>query len=689
MSHRLGVDVGGTFTDLVLFDESRGSLRVAKTPSTPHNQAIGVAEGIAKICADALTSPDDIHFLIHGTTVATNALLERRGVTCALITTEGFRDVLQIGRQDRPHLYDAFVRRPEPIVPRHLRFEAHERMLHTGEVLTPLDETKVRSVVRQIRQLGAVAIAVCLLHAYANPAHERRIGEIIAEEYPEAIVTLSHEILAEFKEFERMSTTVVNAYVMPIVKSYLDSLQERMADMGIPSELHIMQSNGGLMTGRTASAKSVHTILSGLAAGAVGAQSVARLADADSFISVDMGGTSFDICLCHKGRIALTREGEIASLPVRVPMMDIHTLGAGGGSIAWIDSGGALRVGPQSAGAEPGPACYAQDGQEATVTDANLVLGRLNPAFFVGGEIPLEIELARQAIERRIARPLGLSIEAAAEGIVRVINATMTKGMRFVSVERGYDPRQFALIAFGGSGPVHATALAAELGMPRVIIPVAPGVTSALGLLVADFRHDYSRTLLRSIPGMDMPELNLAYTALEAEGLAQMLVEGVDPSAVVFTRSADLRYLGQGYELEVHVPPGLLTRQELRLVSERFVEAHRREYGYVKEENETVELVNLRVAAVGSLPKPTFDAKPISPRATVNPARALKNTRLVFFEGSFCPTPIYDRALLEVGDEVEGPAIVEQLDSTTVLPPGLVAGVDPYNNLVIDLHAHC
>ena len=684
MSYRLGVDVGGTFTDLVLFDEQNQRTHLAKIPSTPGNQAIGVSEALTKVCTNSGIQPQEIRFLIHGTTVATNALLERKGVKCALITTEGCRDVLHIGRQNRPQLYDTFARRPAPLVPRHLRFEVRERMLHTGKVLTPLDEDQVRAAVRKIKQQGIMAIGVCLLFAYANPGHEQQIGEIVAELYPEAIVSLSHEILGEFKEYERMSTTLVNAYVMPIVKRYLDDLQKRMGGMGIPSELHIMQSNGGVMTARTASAKSVHTILSGPAAGVVGAMAVARQAKADNFISVDMGGTSFDICLCHQGQITLTREGEIASLPVKVPMIDIHTLGAGGGSIAWIDSGGALRVGPQSGGADPGPACYGKGGREATVTDANLVLGRLNPDYFVGGEIPLDAALAYQAIEEMIAQPLGLTVERAAEGIIRVINASMIKGMRFVSVERGHDPREFALIAFGGGGPVHATALGAELGMPRVIVPIAPGVTSALGLLIADFRHDYSRTFLRAIPALDLTELNRAYAALEAEGIAQMLAEGVSEADVLLTRSADMRYFGQGYELEAAVPGGELGAGQLRNVCARFAAAHRREYGYIKEENDVMELVNLRVAAVGRLPKPEFQPESPSPRAKANPDRARKPTRPVYFSGRFTPTPIYERSLLEVGDTVQGPAVIEQVDSTTLLLPGQRALVDPYANLVVE-----
>ena len=503
MSVRLGVDVGGTFTDLVLFDAATNRIHFTKTSSTPANQAVGVEEGIRKVAGIAAVPPGEIEFFVHGTTVATNALLERKGVSCALLVTEGFRDVLQIGRQDRPKLYDWFAQRPTPLVPRAQTFEIRERMLHTGDVLTPLDEAQAREAIRAARAAGVTAIAVCLLHAYANPAHERRVGELIAEEFPDAEVSLSSDVIPEFREYERASTTAVNAYVMPIVRRYVARLADRTAAMGVPAELHIMQSNGGLMTARAAAEQSVRTMLSGPAAGVLGAVALARQAGFENVLSVDMGGTSFDICLAYDGSLRFTKESEIGSLPIKVPMIDIHTLGAGGGSVAWIDAGGALRVGPRSAGAQPGPACYGRGGDEATVTDANVVLGRIDPANFLGGEMALDAAAAWRAVEDRIARPLGLGVEEAAEGIVRVINATMVRGMRAVSVEKGYDPRDFAIVAFGGGGPLHAADLARELGVPSVLVPVMPGVTSALGLLVADLRYDVSATVRGSLASPD------------------------------------------------------------------------------------------------------------------------------------------------------------------------------------------
>jgi N-methylhydantoinase A len=685
MSYRVGVDVGGTFTDIVMFDERTNALHLTKVPSTVRNQSIGVVEGIRKLTARCDVAPEEIEFLIHGTTVATNALLERKGVPCALITTQGCRDILQIARQDRPSLYDSFARRPAALTPRRRRFEVRERMRYTGDIETPLDDAQAIEIIEQIKREGVDAIAVCLLHSYANPAHERRIGELIRTHYPEATVSLSHEVLSEFKEYERMSTTLVNVYVMPIVKRYLDDLEASVHDLGIRSPLHIMQSNGGVMTAATAAQRSVQTILSGPAAGVVGALAIAGQVGAEHIISIDMGGTSLDVSLCHGGRMSLTMENEVADLPVKAPMIDIHTLGAGGGSIGWIDPGGALRVGPQSAGAEPGPACYRRGCDLPTVTDANLVLGRLSPDYFVGGEMQLDLLAAREAIERVIAAPLGLTVERAAAGMIEVVNATMVKGMRYVSVERGFDPREFTVIAFGGAGPLHATALAAELDAPRVISPPMPGVTSALGLLVADFRHDYSQTYLCALHDVDLEALNRLYAGLEAEALAQMGREGIAETHVVFSRSVDARYLGQGYELEVAAPAGVLDETSLQVVQERFLDAHRRHYGYVKGEDEAVQLVNLRLTATGRLARPQFARSDISPGAMANPARALKGQRQVYFAGEYVPTPIYERSSLLAGDIVDGPAVIEQVDSTTLLGRQQRATVDGFGNLIIDL----
>ena len=681
MSYRLGVDVGGTFTDFALYDVENDRLEFGKTPSTPADQTVGVTQGLQQLVQRLGIPTSEITFFIHGTTVAVNALLERKGARTGLIVTSGFRDILHIGRQDRPSLYDWRIRRPDPLVPRHLRFEMRERVIHTGEVLVPLDLEDLQAVVEKLREAKVESVAVCLLHSYANPAHEQTIGRALAEALPGVTVSLSSDILPEFKEYDRMSTTTINAYVGSVMGRYLRSLQQGIAEVGVKSDLHIMQSNGGIMGAASAVEKPIHTILSGPAAGVIGGVAIANEAGQPNSISIDMGGTSFDICLSYQGEVRRTQESEIEGFPVKVPMVDIHTLGAGGGSIAWIDAGGALRVGPHSAGADPGPACYGRGGAEPTVTDANLVLGRLNPASFLGGDMALDIEQGHQAASDRIAGPLGLSVEEAAEGIIRVVNATMIKGIRVVSVAKGYDPREFCIVAFGGAGPVHASELASELDIPRVLVPIAPGVTSALGLLMADMRHDYVRTVLRLAAESDARELGHRYAEMEAEALDQMEREGLPPDGVNLVRLADVRYLGQGFELEVPVTGGTLDAGRMAELVERFHQAHKRRYGYANSDN-PVEIVNLRLTALAELPQPRLAAGQLN--GATNPPGAQKEQRHVYFNKRFVPTAIYDRSRLNPGDVVEGPAVIEQLDSTTVVWPAQQARVDPYRNLILD-----
>ena len=680
MSYRLGVDVGGTFTDLALYDTDTNRLEFAKTPSTPVNQALGVAAGIRELMDRHAVSPDRIGFFIHGTTVATNTLLERKGAKTALIVTAGFRDVLQIGRQDRPDLYDWRIRRSDPLVPRRLRFEARERVLHTGEALAPMEIDDLDNIVKRVKDAGIDAVAVCLLHSYANPVHEQAIGEAIRSELPDIPISLSHEILPEFKEYERMSTTTINAYVAPVMERYLRLLEESITDVGLSSDLYIMQSNGGTMGVETAIERPVHTILSGPAAGVIGAVAIAQQSGRPNSISIDMGGTSFDVSLSYRGEVRRTQESELERLPVKVPMVDIHTLGAGGGSIAWIDPGGALRVGPQSAGADPGPACYGNGGAEATVTDANLVLGRLRATSLLGGTMTLDEELARNVISERIARPLGLTVEEAAEGIVQVVNASMVKGIRVVSVSKGYDPREFALVAFGGAGPLHASELADEMDIPTVLVPVAPGVTSALGLLMADLRHDFAQTVLRPGNELSPTEITSWYEQLETQAMEQMAREDVAPEDVSLVRAADARYVGQGYEMEVLADSGKLEQRDVDQIVERFHDAHVRSYGYASRDN-AVEVVNLRVTALASMPRPDLTSD--SRNGDGDPSRARIGERSVYFRNEPKPTAIYDRSGLSPGDMIEGPAIVEQLDSTTVVWEDQTATVDNYLNLLL------
>lgn len=679
MSYRLGVDVGGTFTDFALYDTETNRLEFAKTPSTPANQAVGVAEGIGGLIERYGAAPGRVEFFIHGTTVATNTLLERKGARTALVVTAGFRDVMQIGRQDRPDLYDWRVRRSAPLVPRRLRFEVLERVTHTGEALIPIRDEELARVVDDVLAAAVDAVAVCLLHSYANPAHERAVGGALQKALPGVPVSLSHEILPEFKEYERMSTTAINAYVAPVMERYLRRLERSVGDVGLKSDLYIMQSNGGTMGAETAIERPVHTILSGPAAGVIGAVAIAKQAGQENSISIDMGGTSFDVSLSYGGEVRRTHESEVEGLPVKAPMVDIHTLGAGGGSIAWIDPGGALRVGPQSAGADPGPACYGIGGDEATVTDANLVLGRLGAGSLLGGTMTLDVELARAAIEKRISGPLGLSIEEAAEGIVQVVNASMVKGIRVVSVSKGYDPREFCLVAFGGAGPVHASELAAEMDIPSVLVPVAPGVTSALGLLMADLRHDFAQTVLRPGSELSPEEITSWYEQLETQAVEQMTREGIGPNDIALARTADARYVGQGYELEVPAASGKLEQGQVEDIIQRFHEAHVRSYGYASRDN-TVEVVNLRVTALAEMQRPQLAGKA---REEGSEAEAVVEERDVYFGNERKRAKVYDRSLLHPGDAIAGPAIVEQLDSTTVIWADQIATVDGYSNLLL------
>ena len=681
MSWRLGIDVGGTFTDFVLFDEETDRITLHKVPSTPVNPALAIERGIGEIVERGRIETSEVSFLIHGTTVATNAILERKGAKTALIVTEGFQDILHIMRQDRPKLYDFRARRPDPLVPRRLRFEVPERMLYTGAVHRTLDESALKRIADILSGRNVRALAVCLLHSYANPVHERRVREIVGKCCPELSISLSSEILPEFKEYERMSTTVINAYVLPVLARYLQEVRASLTRLGIGASLHVMKSNGGVMSASTAQKESIHTILSGPAGGVLGGVALAKERGSKNAITVDMGGTSFDICLTYDGRMRFSKETEIGGHAVRSPMIDIHTIGAGGGSIAWIDAGGAPRVGPQSAGADPGPACYGLGGIEPTVTDANVVLGRLSPERFLGGEMPIDPELAFRALEEKVAGPLEMTVEQAAEGIIRVVNAAMVKGIRYVSVERGYDPREFVLVPFGGAGPLHAVELAKELSIPEVVVPIAPGVASARGLLMADFRKDYVKTYLRKLDGMDFEELNAVFGQVEREAFGDMVAEHIPADRVSIVRTADVRYIGQGYELEIPVPRRRLREEDMKEIKTHFDTLHERSYGFSREDQDT-EIVNLRVAAIGRIPKLKLRREDLRGSDV---CEALREYRSVYLEGRSLEIPIYDREKLQPGNSLEGPAIVEQRDSTTLIFERQRAEVDPWSNIVIQI----
>ncbi|MCD4699971.1 MAG: hydantoinase/oxoprolinase family protein, partial [Phycisphaerae bacterium] len=596
--------------------------------------------------------------------------------------TEGFKDVLHIMRQDRPKLYDFFARRPEALVERHLRFEVPERVLHTGKIHKKLDENKLKTIIKAIKKNKIEAVAVCLIHSYVNPVHEKKIKTLLQKECPGIYISISSEILPEIKEYERMSTTTINASVHPIIESYLLELSMRLNAIGATKTIHIMQSNAGIMPSSLAGQKSVNTVLSGPAAGVLGGVSLAGQAGFQNVITVDMGGTSFDICLAHEGKPKITNGTTIGGHALKTPMIDIHAIGAGGGSIAWIDDGGVLKVGPQSAGAAPGPACYKKGGLEPTVTDANLVLGRLNPDYFLGGEMEVDTQAAFGVIEKKLAGLLGMDIYEIAEGIIKVVNASMVRGIRYVSVEKGYDPREFSLVCFGGNGPVHAAELAEELSIPEIIIPFAPGVNCAYGLLIADFRLDYVRTYLTQLDRCQLDVLNTIYKEMEREAMKKMLDEDIAEENVLFHRSIDMRYVGQGFEMAVSAPNGQIINKHVSEIKAEFDELHKRNYGFSRPE-EYSEIVNLRLICTGLVPKAELKKEKL---VGDDPKEAYAGEREVLFKGEFRKTDIYYRALLKPGNSIKGPAIIEQKDSTTVIPPASIARIDAYRNIIIKIN---
>jgi N-methylhydantoinase A len=650
---RLGVDVGGTFTDLVAL--SQGRLITAKVPSTPQDQSAGVMNSIET----SEIEPGAVDALAHGMTVATNALLERRGARTALVTTEGFRDVIEIARQNRPSLYDLSQDRPPPLVPRGLRFTVKERMGPQGEI-SALDEESLEEVVSSIKEAEVEAAAVCLLFAFMHPDHERRIGEALREELPEVHVSLSSEVLPEFREYERFSTTTADAYLAPKLAAYLKNLAGKAKEAGVPSPL-IMQSSGGVVGIDDAIADAAGCLLSGPAGGVVGAAYVGGLGEYRNLLTFDMGGTSTDVATIIDGEAQTTTETVVAGLPIKLPMVDIHTVSAGGGSIAWADAGGALRVGPHSAGAEPGPAAYGQGGEEPTVTDANLFLGYLADEATLGGEVVLQRGLSEKALSS-LGEKLGLDAQEAALGIVRVANAEMVRALRVISVERGLDPREFALLAFGGAGGMHACALAEELGMETVLVPRAGGVLSALGLAISDLRHDYVNPYLVGLENVEKEEFEKKFEKMESSASEDL----EDPE---YDRRADLRYRGQSFELTVEA-------DSLEKLEERFHAAHEQRYGY-RMDDESVELVNLRLISTVPVEKPELDEP--EPEG-----EAESGTREANFDGEWQEVAVLDRERMGKGSEVSGPAIVEFKESTCVVRPGWRGAVDGVGTLVLE-----
>lgn len=682
MALRIAVDIGGTFTDLVALEELTGEISLSKTSTTPKDLILAVKECVGK----AKVELKDADFLVHGTTVAINAILSQQGVKTGLITTKGFRDAYEIGRHNRPEMYNLFFKKPTPLVPRDLRLEVTERVDYQGRILVHLDENEVRQVARRFREVGVESIAVCLLHSYINPANEIKVAQIVREVYPRAYVSLSHQIMREYREYERTSTTVLNAYIIPIVEEYLRKLEEEIKSSGFSGRLLIMQSNGGTMTSEVARSRPVHLIESGPAAGTIGAAYLGREMGFENIISFDMGGTTAKACLIESGLPKVTTEYRIGGYarghPIKVPVIDLIEVGAGGGSIAWIDSANALKVGPRSAGAEPGPICYDKGGTEPTVTDANLMVGRINPNYFLGGEIPLNVQKAQDAIKSKIGDVFGMSPVKASSGILKVADTIMSYAIRAITVERGYDPRDFTMIAFGGAGPMHAVSLARELKIPNVIVPLVPAHFSAWGMLLSDLRHDYVQTYVTPLESSDINQINSLYSNMEKEAVEVLKREGIAEDRMTLIKSVDMRYLGQEHTINTPSPSRILKPSDKQTIRERFDELHEMRYGHCAKKEPT-EIVNLRLTAIGTVTKPKF--KKIRPGKKKPSARAYRGRRGVYFEkeGGYVNCDIYLREALLARNVVHGPAIIEEYASTLVLYPNDIAEVSKFGHLLV------
>jgi len=684
MSVVIGVDVGGTFTDFFVLDTVSARTWVHKTSSTPANPSQAIATGLEEILGWKHFDVGEVSRLAHGTTVATNTLIQRQGAPVALFVTEGFRDLLEIGRQTRPHLYSLQIDAPDPLVPRERRLEIRERLYADGSVRLELDEQQAKSAIRDAMATGAQAYAVCFLFSFLNADHERHIKALLAQAGCSA-VSVSHEVQPEMREYERMSTTVLNAYLIPLMGTYLTSL-ERQARQSVPgATLRINQSSGGLMSATQAARFPIRTALSGPAAGAVGAAAIARGAGRPNVITLDMGGTSADVCLIRDGKFASSYEGNVGGFPVRLPMVDVNAVGAGGGSIAWIDRDGLVKVGPMSAGAHPGPACYGTGGEQPTITDANLILGRLEPAGLLGGRLPLDLTRARSAFAP-IAATVGVSIEHAALGAIDIVVANMVRAIRAVSIERGHDPRRFSLLAFGGGGPLHGRAVAASLGIRELVIPPYPGILCAQGLLAADLTEDFVATTRLRVAATNHPDLVRAFTRLRSSAYEWYEEEGVAPGERVLSVSLDMRYVGQNYELAVPADPELLAGGSPDLAADTlaaaFHEAHLRQYG-TRNPRAPVEILNLRVRA--GLPARISIVRQEEASGRIPPAPAIRDVWLD--RSGPVPCAIYARSQLLPGMSFPGPAIIEQLDATTVVFPGDRALVDACSNLLVEVTA--
>lgn len=686
MGHVIGIDVGGTFTDLVCVDDN-GHMTTHKTPSTPQDPSAGVVQGLKEVASLFGKSLRDLlkstHRIVHGTTVTTNTVLTWSGAKVGLVYTKGFRDILGIRFGIRENPYDFTMPQPEPLVPRYLRIPVEERIRWDGQVVKPLNVEDVRKACRYFRDQGVEAVAICFLWSFKNPVHEQQAVRIVREELPHAYVCSSYEISPEIREYWRMSTTVINAYVGPKLSRYIRHLQEALREEGFSGELLILQSNAGVISAEVAIEQAVRTVLSGPSAAPSAAAYVGNALGLKDVITVDMGGTSFDVCLIKGGVPSTSLRSAVGGVyHMRLPMVDVRTIGAGGGSIAWVDNLGVLHMGPRSAGADPGPACYGRGGEEPTCTDADLVLGYINPEYFLGGTIRLNAELAYKAIEEKIAKPLGLDVARAASAAKKIIDANMADAISVVTVERGEDPRKYTLVVGGGAGPVHAASLARRLGIKRMFVPYTSSVFCALGAVIADVRHDLVRSVTVAASAADPATLTAVFKAMQESGDAYLAREGIAVEDRYYRRSLEMRYKGQYHELEVELLPGELEEGRMADVVERFHRLHEAYYSY-RDVTDT-EIINARLSACGRVERPGLQPSPFVSR-DASPYR--KGSRKVFFEevGGYTVTPIYDGDNMQVGNMVEGPAVIELKTTNIVLPPGASLEVTPYQGFLVHL----
>ena len=677
--YRIAVDIGGTFTDVILQNEITGEIVGTKTPTTPEDQSIGLINGIKKVCEENDVNLSEIRSIIHGTTVATNAVLEEKGAKVGLITTEGFEQILHVARSWTPPPVSAWIGylKPDPLADLIYTRGAKERMTAKGTVFRELDEDDVRQKIEELYQEGVESLTISLINSYANNEHELRIKEIAESVDPTIPVTISNDILPEFREYERTLTTVMNAYVRPVMQRYLKNIEQKLNQEGIRCRISIVRSDGGLMSVDAAAERPVYSMLSGPSGGVTAAAKIGMEAGYKNVISFDMGGTSTDVSLTYNGEPRVSRQTKVGEFPVSAPSLEVVSIGAGGGSIAHVPLTGALRVGPQSAGADPGPACYNLGGDEPTVTDANLLLGYL-PTSLVGGEMKLNIEKSKNAIQK-IADKLGVDVYKAAEGIFNIVNENMHGATRVVSVEKGYDPREFALLALGGAGPIHANAIGKLSGSFPVIIPPTPGVLSALGFLQSNIRNEYSKSFIKSLNEIEVTDIinELAYLGEECRRWLDQ--EEVPPSRQHVNYEVDVRYYRQGHEIPIQVELNELKEEGIELISERFGQIHEQTYGFKMDT--VIEIVNIRAVAIGEVPSPSL---PKNERGTEDASHAMINPdHQAYFDGEFVTTPIYDRSLLQPNNRITGPAIITQADSTTLILPGYTVEVDEYMNLII------